>query len=103
MPLEAVGLEAIGDVGGKNASLGEMIRELASLGVRVPPGFATTAVDAVGKQGGPPSSPAPAQHHHRFLHKLTTRNADLSKDLGYVLRVGAVSWGWMGGGRRRGD
>ncbi len=30
-------------VGGKNASLGEMIGQLASLGVRVPTGFATTA------------------------------------------------------------
>lgn len=30
-------------VGGKNASLGEMIRELKSEGVRVPDGFATTA------------------------------------------------------------
>ena len=30
-------------VGGKNASLGEMIGQLASLGVRVPGGFATTA------------------------------------------------------------
>ena len=30
-------------VGGKNASLGEMIRELGQLGVRVPDGFAVTA------------------------------------------------------------
>ena len=30
-------------VGGKNASLGEMVRELAAKGVRVPAGFATTA------------------------------------------------------------
>ena len=30
-------------VGGKNASLGEMTRELGALGVRVPEGFATTA------------------------------------------------------------
>ena len=30
-------------VGGKNASLGEMISQLASSGVRVPGGFATTA------------------------------------------------------------
>jgi pyruvate,water dikinase len=30
-------------VGGKNASLGEMIGELAGAGVRVPGGFATTA------------------------------------------------------------
>ena len=29
-------------VGGKNASLGELIRELGSAGVRVPGGFATT-------------------------------------------------------------
>ena len=41
--LEAVGLEAIAEVGGKNASLGEMIRELSAEGVRVPGGFATTA------------------------------------------------------------
>ncbi|UWQ14230.1 phosphoenolpyruvate synthase [Aliiroseovarius sp. M344] len=30
-------------VGGKNASLGEMVRELGKKGVKVPPGFATTA------------------------------------------------------------
>ena len=30
-------------VGGKNASLGEMVRELASHGVKVPDGFAITA------------------------------------------------------------
>jgi hypothetical protein len=30
-------------VGGKNASLGEMIHHLAEVGVRVPGGFATTA------------------------------------------------------------
>jgi pyruvate,water dikinase len=33
----------VADVGGKNASLGEMIRELKEQGVRVPDGFATTA------------------------------------------------------------
>jgi pyruvate,water dikinase len=33
----------VGSVGGKNASLGEMIGELAATGVRVPGGFATTA------------------------------------------------------------
>ena len=31
-------------VGGKNASLGEMISQLAHAGVRVPGGFATTAL-----------------------------------------------------------
>ena len=37
---------SIGDVprvGGKNAALGEMVRELLPLGVRVPNGFAITA------------------------------------------------------------
>jgi pyruvate,water dikinase len=33
----------VGQVGGKNASLGEMISQLEHLGVRVPGGFATTA------------------------------------------------------------
>ncbi|MHA7869336.1 MAG: phosphoenolpyruvate synthase [Salipiger thiooxidans] len=33
----------VATVGGKNASLGEMVRSLGEKGVRVPPGFATTA------------------------------------------------------------
>ncbi|MDI2097643.1 phosphoenolpyruvate synthase [Ruicaihuangia caeni] len=39
----AVGMGDIAAVGGKNASLGEMIRSLADAGIRVPDGFATTA------------------------------------------------------------
>ena len=38
-----IGIADIPDVGGKNASLGEMYCELGSRGVRVPNGFATTA------------------------------------------------------------
>jgi pyruvate,water dikinase len=38
-----LGLADLDQVGGKNASLGEMVRNLASAGVRVPDGFATTA------------------------------------------------------------
>ncbi|MGH8220280.1 MAG: phosphoenolpyruvate synthase [Steroidobacteraceae bacterium] len=41
--LESVGQKDVPRVGGKNASLGEMITQLAQEGVRVPPGFATTA------------------------------------------------------------
>ena len=41
--LDDVGLKDVPDVGGKNASLGEMRRSLVPLGVRVPDGFATTA------------------------------------------------------------
>jgi pyruvate,water dikinase len=40
---EEVGIADIPLVGGKNASLGEMIRQLAPKGVSVPTGFATTA------------------------------------------------------------
>ncbi len=43
VPFEQVGIDAIADVGGKNASLGEMIRQLGPRGVKVPGGFATTA------------------------------------------------------------
>ncbi len=43
VPFDQVGLSDIAQVGGKNASLGEMIQELAAEGVRVPGGFATTA------------------------------------------------------------
>ncbi len=38
-----VGMAAVGEVGGKNASLGEMIQTLGARGIRVPDGFATTA------------------------------------------------------------
>jgi pyruvate,water dikinase len=38
-----IGLSDIEEVGGKNASLGEMVSNLSDLGVRVPDGFATTS------------------------------------------------------------
>lgn len=40
---DEVGADDVARVGGKNASLGEMIRSLSAVGVRVPDGFATTA------------------------------------------------------------
>ena len=43
VPFEHVTIEDVASVGGKNASLGEMIGALTRLGVRVPTGFATTA------------------------------------------------------------
>src|SRR3954471_7002742 len=43
IPLERLRMRDLAQVGGKNASLGEMIGELASAGIRVPGGFATTA------------------------------------------------------------
>jgi len=43
IPFEKLGIGDIETVGGKNASIGEMISHLAGLDVRVPGGFATTA------------------------------------------------------------
>ncbi len=42
--LAELGMQDVEVVGGKNASLGEMINNLSSLGISVPGGFATTAV-----------------------------------------------------------
>jgi pyruvate, water dikinase len=43
IPFEKLRMTDVESVGGKNASLGEMISQLATSGVRVPGGFATTA------------------------------------------------------------
>ncbi|MCI1190679.1 phosphoenolpyruvate synthase [Calidifontimicrobium sp. SYSU G02091] len=59
-------------VGGKNASLGEMFRELAPLGVRIPDGFAVTAqayrdaLDAAGAWG----------ELHALLDRLDKRDTE---------------------------
>lgn len=42
-PLKELGMADVGLVGGKNASLGEMISNLSGVGVSVPDGYATTA------------------------------------------------------------
>jgi pyruvate,water dikinase len=41
--LQNLRMTDVEEVGGKNASLGEMISQLSTKGVRVPGGFATTA------------------------------------------------------------
>jgi pyruvate,water dikinase len=43
IPFAELGVADVARVGGKNASLGEMIRHLRPAGIRVPDGFATTA------------------------------------------------------------
>ena len=43
LKFEEVGIKDVGEVGGKNASLGEMIRTLGPKGVPVPSGFVVTA------------------------------------------------------------
>ncbi|NOV26794.1 phosphoenolpyruvate synthase [Cupriavidus necator] len=44
LPFEQLRMADVETVGGKNSSLGEMISQLAEAGVRVPGGFATTAL-----------------------------------------------------------
>jgi pyruvate, water dikinase len=44
LPLKQVNLRDIAQVGGKNASLGEMLQQLLGKGINVPDGFATTAI-----------------------------------------------------------
>src|SRR5574340_318181 len=44
VPLDALSMADVPIVGGKNASLGEMIRHLSGAGVKVPGGFATTSL-----------------------------------------------------------
>ncbi|MDQ1362897.1 MAG: pyruvate, water dikinase, partial [Pseudomonadota bacterium] len=43
IPFSEIGINDVPQVGGKNASLGEMYRTLSSSGIKVPNGFATTA------------------------------------------------------------
>jgi pyruvate,water dikinase len=43
VPFSQLRMSDVDSVGGKNSSLGEMISQLAAVGVRVPDGFATTA------------------------------------------------------------
>jgi len=76
---EEFGIADVPIVGGKNASLGEMIRHLLSKGIRIPNGFATTA-----------------QAYRRFLEfngldvKLRTLFAGLSvEDLNQLRQVGS--------------
>jgi pyruvate, water dikinase len=54
LKLDELGMADVERVGGKNASLGEMLANLEGLGVRVPNGFATTAAayrDFMAQQG----------------------------------------------------
>ena len=43
LDFQSIGMRDVHRIGGKNASLGEMIAHLSEVGVRVPGGFATTA------------------------------------------------------------
>jgi pyruvate,water dikinase len=85
IPFERVGMRDVDTVGGKNASIGEMISHLKPLGVHVPGGFATTSRayrDFLGQNGL-------AARIHGELEGL---NVDDVEALG---RAGARIRGWM--------
>jgi pyruvate,water dikinase len=85
LPFETLRMTDVEHVGGKNASLGEMISQLSAQGVRVPGGFATTA-----------------SAYREFLHgagldrkiaeRLATLNVD---DVASLARAGAEIRGWV--------
>ena len=82
---ETLSMHDVDKVGGKNASLGEMIHNLTEEGVRVPGGFATTAAafreylarDGLGE---------------RIAARLTTLNVD---DTIALAEAGREIRGWM--------
>jgi pyruvate,water dikinase len=83
--LQALRLSDLARVGGKNASLGEMIGHLAGLGVSVPGGFATTAE----------AFKAFIAHNHlheRIYDKLATLDVD---DVPALTAAGAEIRGWV--------
>ena len=69
IPFEELRMSDVEIVGGKNASLGEMISQLHSKGVRVPTGFATTALAF-----------RDFLDHHQLTQKIIDRLAGLNID-----------------------
>ncbi len=85
VPLEQLGMGDVARVGGKNASLGEMLANLGNLGVDVPGGFATTAsaFDRFLDEAG---------IRDRILDRLAALDTD---DVGALAAAGAEIRGWV--------
>ncbi|HEX7634994.1 MAG TPA: phosphoenolpyruvate synthase, partial [Noviherbaspirillum sp.] len=87
---EQLRMTDVESVGGKNASLGEMISQLAGAGVRVPGGFATTAAafrDFLSYSANGGSTLA-----HRIEDRLATLNID---DVRALAKAGAEIRQWI--------
>jgi pyruvate,water dikinase len=89
IPFSGLRMTDVGEVGGKNASLGEMLSQLSEEGIRVPDGFATTA-----------------DGFRRFLHandleeRIRQRLAKLDvSDVRALAEAGAQIRGWVVAGR----
>ena len=86
IPFRRVCLEDVGQVGGKNASLGELIQRLTPQGIRIPDGFAITAA---------------AFRAHLAQHEIDRRiwaalDGLDGRDVGKLAEVGAAIRGWVG-------
>jgi len=86
IPFERLRMSDLDQVGGKNASLGEMIGELTAAGIRVPGGFATTAAafrEFIAQDG--------------LGDRIDAELAGLDiEDVNALARVGAKIRGWIG-------
>src|SRR5258705_1845596 len=85
VPFERLRMSDVEQVGGKNASLGEMISQLASAGIRVPGGFATTA-----------NAYREFLQHEGLAGRIAERLAKLDvNDVAELARAGAQIRGWL--------
>ena len=84
-PFEHLRMTDVEVVGGKNASLGEMISQLSASGVRVPGGFATTA-----------HAFREFLRHNGLTEKIGRRLSDLNTDdVRALANAGAEIRRWM--------
>ncbi|MCA5893887.1 phosphoenolpyruvate synthase [Isoptericola sp. NEAU-Y5] len=82
---DEIGMDDLAQVGGKNASLGEMVSRLGAAGVRVPGGFATTA-DAYRR----------FLAHDGLAERIRAAVEPLdTDDVAGLARVGATVRGWV--------
>lgn len=82
---ETLGMKDLEVVGGKNASIGEMIANLSQAGVRVPGGFATTA-----------QAFREFLQHNNLTQRINTALGSLdTDDVDELARVGAEIRGWV--------
>ncbi len=87
LPFEELRVGDVESVGGKNSSLGEMISQLASAGVRVPTGFATTS-----------QAFRDFLKHNQLDQKISERLAKLNvDDVRALAQAGAEIRSWIEG------
>ena len=85
VPFEQLRMTDVERVGGKNASLGEMISQLSGAGIRVPGGFATTAF-----------AYREFLEHEGLAARIAARLANLdTNDVVALARAGAEIRGWL--------